>query len=212
MAKVTSGAAMGFSGSIGGITYSQQPDGSTTAKEKQGARTTPLTVGQLSVLQDTHMRSPFLKAVKDFIDVGFEIQAKQDKMNTNNVAVRSFKNAITGEYPERRIDYSKVLLSKGKMESPQNATVSLTASGLAFTWSTAIKKGEHYTDQIMVMAYFPDLKKTVYHTAGAQRHEGADLLLLGGVKHGYNVEIYMSMIRNNRKSISDSIYLGQLTW
>lgn len=212
MAKVTGGEGMNFSGSVGAITYSQQPDGSTTAKKKQGPRTTPLTIPQLSVIQDTGLRSPFLRAVKDFIDVGFELQGKIDKMNTNNVGVRLVNKAMAGEYPERRIDYSKVMLTKGKMETPQQAAVNLTESGVTCTWSTEMQKGEHYTDQIMIVAYFPDLKKAAFHTAGAQRHHGNEHLSLAGVPHGHSAEIYMSFIKNNRKGISDSIYLGQLIW
>lgn len=213
MALVKKGPAMGFSGAVDGLIYYQQSDGTTTVAKEAVRSSKPPTILQLSTQQDTRVCAELLKSITDFINVGFELQAKLEKLNQNNSAVRYIRhNAITGTYPDRRIDYARLLVTCGKMETPQNAAVTLTETGFSFTWDAEIKKGSHHSDQIMLMAYFPELKKAVYLTAGAQRFKGTDMLMLSGVKHGYAAEIYISFISDNRKAISNSIHLGQLTW
>lgn len=214
MAIVKGGAAQNFSGKVGDVTYSQQKDGTTTVRQTPVASEDPPTVKQLSTRRDTTICSEFLKPIKEFIDVGYELQSRLEKQNQNNTIVSHVRHqALTGVYPNRSVDLSKVRVTKGQMQPPEDATVALTEFGLSFTWNPEIKiKGIHYSDQVMMLAYFPELGKAKYMTAGAQRHQGKDLLVLNGITHGHIAEIYISFISDNRKSISDSVYLGQLIW
>jgi len=213
MAKVKSGIALGISGTIGEITLCQQPDGSTTARNKQKKSDKPRTTGQLSTQMDTSLISEFFRPISYYIEVGFELETNLS-LNANNIAAPHLrKNAVTGVYPNRTIDYSKVLLTRGKMPPPKDATVTVTDIGFAFTWDTSVElPGTHFSDQIMLMAHFTALKKAVYVTGSAQRHTGHDLLVPNGIKQGTTAEIYVSFIASDRKSISNSIYLGQVNW
>ena len=213
MAKVKSGLGLGLSGTIGGVTFCQQPDGTTSVRDKQKKSDKPRSRGQLSNAMDTSLISSFFKPIPYYIKVGFELETKPG-LNANNIAVPYFrKNAITGVYPDRIIDYSKVILTRGKMPPLNDAKVTVTDVGFAFTWDTSIElPGMHYSDQIMLMAYFTEIKKAVFVTGGAQRHTGSDLLVPHGIKRGTVAEIYVSFIENDRKSISTSIHLGQVNW
>lgn len=214
MAIVKEGIAQGFSGKVGNLEFSRQKDGSTRVRQVPVASDKPPTVKQLSVQQDTKNCKNFLNPLKDFVDVGYELAGKIRGISAYNSIVSQVRMfTLTGEYPNRRIDFSKVLVTKGQMQLPEDATVTLTEFGLAFTWNTETEaKGIHYSDQVMMLAYFPELEKAKYMTAGAQRHQGKDLLVLNGIPHGHIAEIYISFISDNRKSISDSVYLGQLIW
>jgi hypothetical protein len=152
--------------------------------------------------------------LKEFAKVGFELEAKSRKSNAYNAMTSHVRNnAFTGEYPEIAIDFSKVLITKGKMPPPQDAVVSLTESGLAFSWDPEIKvDGSHFSDQVVMMAYFPKLGQARFIAGGAQRYTGKDQLMLSGIKQGSAVEIYIAFIADNRQGISDSVYLGQLSW
>lgn len=214
MGKVTGGLGIDISGSVGNLTFSKQADGSTTVKEKNGKSDIPLTVNQESVVRDTTITAAFMKPLTDFVKVGYELQAKIQKQNAyNTMVIHVRRDTLIGEYPKRMVDFSKVLVTQGKMEPPEDAVVALNEYGLSFSWNTEINnRGDHYSDQVMMMAYFPELKKTRYMTAGAQRNQGKDILMLSGIKRGYVAEIYISFIADNRKNISNSIYLGQLIW
>lgn len=214
MGKVTSGMAVGFSGRVGNLIFSQQQDGSTTVRKVSKKSSKPLTELQYSVRQDTTLCAAFFKPIKGFIQNGFAVEGKLLGMNQYNAAVKDFRdNALTGIYPERKIDYSKVLVTKGNMGPPKAAQVKRSEFGLIFNWDTsADEQGNHYTDQVMLMAYFPELKKAAYLTAGSQRGRGTEMLNLGTISTGNTAEIYISFIEDNRKSISNSVYLGQLNW
>jgi len=213
MAKVKSGLGVGLSGKFAGIVYTQQPDGSTSASEPATPTTKPLSLAQLSILMDTCISSAFVKPIPYFIKVGFGLETSPGK-NANNIAVPYLrKNALTGVYPDRRIDYAKVLLTRGKMPSPKNATVTVNELGFSFTWDTSVEDPRtHYSDQVMLMAYFTKIKEAVYVTGGAQRGRGADLLVPNGIKRGTTAEIYISFIADDRTSISNSVHLGQVNW
>lgn len=214
MAIVKSGPYMGFSGTVDGITYSVQRNGTTVAKAKNGKSSKPPTVRKKATQADTSIFSQFMKPFQEFVLVGYDLEAKAKGQNHHNAMVMANRrNSLQGIYPNRSVDASKVLITKGSLPVPAETAVTMTASGLAFTWSTElIPDHTHYTDQVIMLAYFPELKETRYITAGAQRYQGKDLLILNGIKKGYKADVYISFVTNDRRNISNSIHLGQLIW
>lgn len=214
MAIVKSGPFMGFSGTVGNITYSVQPDGTTVAKTKNGKSSTPPTIRQEATQADTDIFAQFMKPFKEFALVGYDLEAKAKRQNHNNVMVMANrKNSLQGVYPNRSVDASKVLITKGSLPVATETAVTMTASGLAYTWSTEIlPDSTHYSDQVIMLAYFPELNEARYITAGSQRYLGKALLNLDGIKRGHTAEVYISFITDDRRNISNSIHLGQLTW
>lgn len=214
MAIVKSGIALGFSGKVGNLIFSQQANGTTTVSGIGKVRTTPFTANEIANHQCTSVCNQFIKPIKDFISVGYELEAKRKGQNQHNVMVTDLKqNSLIKDYPNTRIDFSKVLVTKGSMLPPENAAVSINEFGLGFTWDTEITvDGMHYSDQVMTLAYFPTLGKARFMTGGAQRNIGKDMLVLSGIEQGNMAEIYISLIKANRKEISNSVYLGQLIW
>jgi len=215
MPIVTSGPFLGFSGTVDGMTYSQMADGRTMVKRKNKKSTKPPTPKQLEIKNDTGRCASLMRPLKEFVRVGYELEAKKKPgLNTYNAMVQQVrKNAFQDTGEGRKFDFSKVLMTMGNMPSIEESAVEITPFGVAFTWSTElIASTTHYSDQVVMMAYFPDLGQARYITAGAQRFLGKDLLMLEGIKKGYTAEIYISFITNDRTAISNSTYLGQLNW
>jgi len=214
MGIVKRGIAQGFSGKIGNLVYSQHEDRETTVSLAPTPSTKPATADQLSTRQDTSLCTAFVRPLAEFAKIGFRLQGKFEKQTAYNAMVSyTRKNALTGTYPNRTVDMARVLMTKGNMRPPEDAAVNLTGSGLAFSWNPEIKvEGAHFSDQVVMMAYFPELKMARYMVGGAQRHAGKDVLMLTGIKQGYAAAVYLSFITDNRQAISDSIYLGQFIW
>lgn len=214
MGKVTKGIAKGFSGRVGDHVFTQQPNGETYVQSAPTLTDMPPTDKQLGNRQEIARNSALVRVIRDFIEAGFALEGKARKMNGANAATSyNRKNAFVGEYPDRRIDFSKLLLSKGSMPAPTGVTVNKNEFGFVFTWDTkSEEKGAHYSDQVMLMAYFPEIEKAEYLIAGSQRSRGTELLSLGRIAASNVAEVYISFIEDNRKSVSDSIYLGQLIW
>ena len=214
MAIVTSGPMVGFVGTIDNITYYTLPDGRTCAKAKNGPRTIPPTRQQLANEADTKLVAKFMKSFKEFISVGYQLEAKKVHQNPYNMMVKYIrKNAIEGTYPNRRINITKVLVANGDLPAASETSVAVTEKGLTFKWSTElVRKASHHTDQVMMLAYFPEIQHTEHVLGGAHRFTGTDVLNLTGVKKGVVAEVFISFIADDHSSISNSIYLGQFNW
>lgn len=169
---------------------------------------------QLAVMQKTKVTSGFLNSVLPYIKIGYGIEAQLQKLHPQNPAfVYHWHNALKGEYPHLEIDYQKVLLTKGILPKPEGVFASLVEDGLSFSWNPEVdQEPGHWTDQVMMIAYFPKTGKTQFVSAGANRHIGHDLLFLTYQKENAVMELYLSFISSRRDSISNSVYAGQLYW
>jgi len=214
MAIVTSGPFLGWSGSADGFTYYLLPDGRTCVKKKNRKSSIPPTQPQIVNRADTAIVSKFIKPFEEFIQVGYQLESKKTNQNPHNVMTKHVRDiTIQGLYPDRKIDISKVLVSIGKLPGAAETSVMMTEQGLTFHWSTElVRKLSHYSDQVMMLAYFPELQEVTHVISGAQRHLGTDLLPLAGIKKGYSAEVFISFITNDHQGVSNSVYLGQFNW
>lgn len=214
MAIAKHGLLKGLSGKVGDLICSQQIDGSTTVKKETDKPKKPATIKQLEVQQQARMIAGICRPMMDYINVGLAQAAARKKVNAYNFLVRELKsNSFVGVYPDIRLDFSTIKLTKGGLFPPQEATVVVTERGLSFSWSPELKlRGVHYSDQLMLVAIFPELKDARYLIGGTQRVAGSQELPLLGIRKGNVAECFISFITDHRKDISDSVYLGQLIW
>lgn len=212
MAVFKNGSSGGFSGRNGNvITY--MLNGQWVSRII-GLRTDKPTKPVLAVWQVTKLAADFLKPVKDFIRTGFELETKGTFLNYHNVAAECNRlNAITGDYPDQRIDFTKVLFSKGKMPVTPGISVKAIKKGLTFSWDPNFSaSGIKANDEIMLLAYEPDMKDATFSLYAGKRAEGEASLAIRKRKDPLVLETYISFISQNRKIISDSIYTGQIIW
>lgn len=198
----------GFTGKVGGeVTYILNGQ---MVKRRIGVTFKKATSAQLAVRQRTAITSKFLKSILDFIEIGFELEAKGTTKNQHNLASSyNNKNAIIGVFPNLEIDYQKVLLTSGAMPAVKEIKVVATKEGLEFTWDTTELRGMRWNDQVMVMAYFPEANDATFLVNGANRKQGSQLLKLSASRMQKPIETYISFVAANRKSIANSIYTGK---
>lgn len=162
----------------------------------------------------------FVAAGKDFIHVSFAADVKgSTKIPENGAVSYNLKHALVGEFPDFRIDFEKVLVSKGKLPMAEEPAVVLEEKKLKFSWSTDhIPNYQRGRDQVMMYAYFADSNKTESITSGARRLQGHDELDISyfmqnsaHVTKNTSAEVYMAFISDDRKAVSDSIYLGNVS-
>lgn len=179
-----------------------------------GKSTKPPTELQEAARQKVKVISAFLNPIMEFIAVGYELEVRRLKRHPQNPAFSFIHEfGLAGRYPRFRINFKKVLLSRGTMPIPTGVHVAKTEEGLNFSWGLQEKvNGTHWSDQVMLMAYFPKLRKAVYLTAGACRYKENDLLPIFDIPRGNAVETYIAFIANDRKTISNSLYLGRMIW
>jgi hypothetical protein len=212
MAILKNGGGPRFRGKLGRTVY-YELNGVYIARQV-GFTDKKATIPQQTARLATKIVSEFLNPVEPFLNIGFELFGKETRTNSRCQAFKYNRMyAVTGEYPEIGIDFSKALFTMGTMASPTNVAVQKSDTGIKYTWDTELKiMGINWSDQAMMLAYFATLGKVVYLSGGAQRYIGTDQLHLLGVERGHVAETYFSFVSNDRSSICNSIYTGQIEW
>jgi len=162
----------------------------------------------------TAVTSAFLNEVMPYVNIGFQAIGRMTKTNQQNQAFSyNRKNAVRGTYPDVVIDYTKVLLSIGNKPLPTELKAFVAEDWLIITWNTELTlPNAFWDDQVIIMAYFPQLKNSVFLSGGAKRYQGTEHVPLKGIKRGYALHVFFSIISNDRANISNSIYLGEMNW
>ena len=194
-------------GRIGNIVYYKLKG--QNISRKIGRRTKPASEKQLAHWAKMGLVPPFFKTVLEFINIGFSVEAAGTTKNPYNIAIAlNFNEIITGNYPHLKIDYTKVILSKGVLKPAQNPLAELTAEGVRFKWDTNPQMAwPESADQVMMLAYFPLERETVYLPFGSDRLSGTDLLILPEELLAKPMHVYLSFVSANRKRLSDSTYI-----
>lgn len=209
MGQVKKGILGGFSGKVGTVVggkwRGKEFMRSLPTRSKNSKKTTP----QLQAQAKFALVTQFAQGMKDLLDLGYSKYAK-GKTGVNNGVAFILKNAITGTYPDYQIAYDQVLVSRGSL---LNAFSGKAAAGaqetIQFTWTNnAGPANAKETDQVLLVAYCPAYKCTVYKI-GAARSVGTDTLFMPGFS-GKLVHTWMSFISADQSDIASSIYLGEI--
>jgi hypothetical protein len=175
-----------------------------------GKITKPATTAQLQNRKEMAVTMAFLKPLTEFINAGFGLAAAKTTKSAYNLAVSYQKmNAISGTYPDTVIAYEKVRVTQGMMFAALDPAVELTPTGLSFTWScpAGLNWPRPY-DQVMLLACFPAQEKVIYLLAGASRAQCADTLTIPAELINEYMEVYLSFVAQDRRSIGNSTYMG----
>lgn len=208
MATYKNGILGPCSGKVGDLVF-YILNGKQVVRTK-GKITKPPTEKQLLNRMEVSVVHAFLKPIVELINAGFASVAKGTVKSPYNMAFAyNKKNAVQGVYPNPEMDYEKVMVTQGRMQGACVPAVELTATGLSFTWScSANMPWPRPHDQVMLLAYFPVLKKAVYLLGGANRASGAAVLALQPEMLSEYMEVYISFVAQDRKGVSNSTYLG----
>ncbi|NQX37458.1 hypothetical protein SAMN05421820_103558 [Pedobacter steynii] len=210
MGHLRNGLFGGFHGKIGNLV-------GYTLKGKYVIRTIgrtekPLTPARKANCEKMKVVNEILKPSIHAIRAGFRLAVVGTDKNEYNEAVSyNKKNAIQGVYPNISLDYSKVLMSIGKLPVAVNPSISQNGTEITFNWEiSASPASEYHTDRTMLVIYFPDIKETCCQLIGAKRVDGKDVIVIGPEHVNQRMEAYITFIKDNGKQISDSVHAGSL--
>jgi hypothetical protein len=191
-------------------------------KRKRSKKRTP---AQKASSEAFTIVSKFVTPINSFVNIGFKLDIKGTAMVARNAAMSYNSAAVNGEYPNQQFDYTKAVVTAGKLLGPENPQVVLNEynpvavkCSLKFSW--AVNPDWNYIrqrDQVMMLAFFPETGTANWCLSGARRSEGSDVLAIfpdfidrvNTIKQTY-VETYMAFIADDRESISGSIYTGRV--
>jgi hypothetical protein len=206
MARLNNGLLDGFSGVIGPIAgYVWK--GRYVIRSRRSPNKRPPGPKQLANWQAMRIVNRFLKVCIPFVRVGFAGAAEVNPMPAYSHAIAyQIKHALEDEYPNLRLDYSKVLLSTGPLpQQGVNASVQLDDRQLIFSWAASYK---HRNDHVMLLAYCPECNEAVYELGGAKRSKGQEVLPIPERWMNKQIETWLSFKAENESLCMDSIYTG----
>jgi SAM-dependent methyltransferase len=211
MARIENGILGGFNGNLGPVEgYVRY--GIAYVRTKKRKRTTPPTPREKIQRKRMEVVNKFVNSMTDYVRIGFE-EAAQGKPISPNNAAKSYQllHAVHGEYPNISINYSAARLTQGTIELPLNPIATAEGNGVRFNWSynTSLNWSDRGA-RVMLLVYAEETGKSYYLFSGARMTEETDFLELPAEVKGMQLQVYMSFIADDRRSLSNSIYLGNL--
>ena len=209
MATISGNSIFGkVSGKVGNLVYSSWK-GKQYVRSIAEPTSKPKSQKQLDQTAKFKTIINFLQPLTLFIRVGF--YKKKSILSPSNAAMSyTYKNALTGSYPDYCIDYSKVLVSRGSLPGALNPEVRLTPEGeIEFTWeNNSIANEAMSDDQVLLVVYNPDKQEVVTIIGGNLRSAGSQVVALPSTFAGNEVQCYIAFQNTHKLVVSDSEYLG----
>ena len=208
MGTINQGITGGFSGKVGTVIGGNW-NGVDFMRGLPSKMTNPQTEAQQHQRAKVALMVKFLSPLKAFLRVGFKKQA--NKMSAFNAAMSyNLKHAIMGTDPDFEIDYSKVMVSQGKLPGAINPVVSYPANGqVVFTWEdNSASFGAMPDDRAVLLIYDPEKGEAVSVTGGNLRSSGSQAINLSPTFEGAEVHCYIAFQNASQTVISDSRYAG----
>jgi hypothetical protein len=117
--------------------------------------------------------------------------------------------AIIGRYPYTAISYPLVLVSKGPLPGAENGTATVNEQGnILFSWTDNSGTGTAKAkDRVIVVAYFPGLKRAVFSVSAATRSSHIAVLQTN-IMQGHSAETWIGILSEDEKNAANSVYTG----
>ncbi len=208
MGKIKQGILGGFSGKVGTVVGSSWK-GVAYMRGKAEHVNNPQTAGQLAQRAKMELAHTYLKPAIPYLNLGLRDVAKN--RSPFNYAVSHFvKNAISGDYPDFTIDYSKIILSHGPLIPVVMTKVECYGPNVSFLWkvNSESSNADEY-DIIMAFVINKDKAEVYYDMELAYRADMSTQAHLPDSWLNDHIEVYYSMASEDYKLISNSFYLGE---
>lgn len=201
MAKLTRKILGNINGSVADITFANWK-GKTVIKSKlEGSDKAP-TNAQLLVRDRfkkmTDLSNAFSSVISDSL--------KSQEVTAFNQFRKLNTSILSGAVGAIVPDYSKLLLSQGKLEALDNVTTSVNAQTITVNWN--FQNMGDANDEIIAVAYNPTLNRIVKNTTSV-RSSGTTSFTVPTQWTGQ--EVYVYVFSGNKDAKSTTQYLGSVT-
>jgi Family of unknown function (DUF6266) len=208
MAIYSKGILGEFSGTVGNVVGSswrgipvirskpvRKQNGSSIHQQQQRARFTLMT--------------KFLRPLTDLLNETY--QHSLVGMTGFNKAFSRNSHAITGEYPDLRIDYSWVNLSKGRLPMGEPPILISSEPGkLLLTWKNGDGISRCLTSgRAFIAAYSEELGRWIFNQINLEEGSSSCTMDVDPFR-GKQVQTYVGFISGGAHKISESRYMGVL--
>lgn len=209
MAIIRNGVNGSFSGKVGSV-IGYEWKGIPVMRGLPKKRTSPPSEKELANRERMRIMQKFLQQSKDFLRLGFQLEAEERNMSAFNAAMSyNKKHAVGGSYPNLNVDYEKLLVSKGTLISPVNPSVVYTDGKLYFKWDAAAAPSKVH---VLLFAFTEDMSDRNASYGAVYGDAGEDTLdfevFPADYPNGIKIHSYIAFINVMHDAISNSVYCG----
>jgi len=149
----------------------------------------------------------FLGSVNDCVQLAF---ISNPGRQTGRNAAHSYTSLHACYETETgwEIDYSKVLISFGRLKPIAGAEAIVTESGITIRWDKRESNGE----QMIIALVDTQQENWVTSVATVNRYTGEYTLNMSRMTTEFNFHVYIGTISRDRKNASNSLYLGKVQY
>ncbi len=192
-------------GSMGQLVFYQM-NGQNYVRTRPVRFTDRKSPGQLAQRQRMKVVNRFLKPFGGLIRTTFASQA-QGRTAIQAALSYNLKHAPAGAYPDIRIDPARVVLSKGPLPLPVNASVNHHPEGLLIGWENGAEGAAN--DTLVVMASWGDGHWSEYRFTDTLRKKGTYLWqTVQQVQEEALPQVWIAFRNDAMTQMSDSLYVA----
>lgn len=155
MGKLNMGILGGFSGTVGTVVGSTNKNGDDIIRAKSKKSRSASTVGQVKQQTKFGLVTGFMQGLNPVIKSGMKQVASAENISPFNFACRyALTNAISGTDEQPEMDYSKVIISDGKLSRISGATAAHSNGNIQFNWSDKVENAVNkLTDKVCLVVF-----------------------------------------------------------
>jgi hypothetical protein len=207
MARITDGVNGGFSGKAGSVigVLMRGKSFMRGLPKKSTKKPSPAQLvsrAKFKILQEWRSRYQEIFAVT-FLNHTQERSAQ-------NAAHRNNTQIVVGEYPNFEIDRSEIMISQGNLPVVKDLKMEYhDHSHLHFTWDSATEKGGKRDDLVSIAVLYED----AFYLANfsiAERQDGECTFELKYSENHTAIDVYFTLLSNDRRSAANSVYMGKV--
>lgn len=140
---------------------------------------------------------------------------KGDAGAFRKVVGKTLTEAITGEYPDFTIDFSRVQLTTGTLQSVERAEATVTegTAEVNITWDTTLGFQSRLgadNDEVNIICFNPESRMVLPFTKAALRSEGSASLTLPEIWKGNTIHTWLFLTSADGLYVSDSISMADV--
>jgi hypothetical protein len=129
----------------------------------------------------------------------------------DHVMNENTEQGFKGSYPTLRIDYLKVILTKGKLPNPPALSVSPLKPGkLVFRWTDNSDISESLPSDLLFVGLFSRKSKAWIVSIHAAERSACRYSIDASSFQGKPVQVYAGFISEDSERISTSLFLGEV--
>jgi hypothetical protein len=124
---------------------------------------------------------------------------------------RAFKEALTGEYPDYAIDYSKLIFAEGAIYTVHSVSAEKTAAGkVKVDWDTTMLAGTHSTALVSFVFYNEATNQAYTFESNVMHAAGTTTVDIPAIWNGATIHCWLYFSADNRTAFSNSQYINSL--